>query len=53
MHDPKNRQGILNVAEEVLNGEIEYHKGNFKEAFEHLCLAVQRDANLLYDKPWV
>ena len=40
------------MAEEVLNGELEYHKGNFQEAFQHLRLAVQRDANLIYDEPW-
>ena len=52
MHDPEKHQGILDVAEEVLNGELEYHKGNFREAFQHLRLAVQRDASLIYDEPW-
>ena len=52
MHDPKNRHGILDVAEAVLDGEVEYHKGNKKKAFEHLCLAVQRDISLNYDEPW-
>ena len=52
MHDPQNRHGILDVAEAVLNGEVEYHKGNKKEAFEHLRLAVQRDTSLEYDEPW-
>lgn len=52
MHDPVNRRGVLDVAEAVLYGEVEYFKGNKKEAFEHLRLAVQRDNSLLYDEPW-
>ena len=52
MHDPEHRSGILDVAEAVLDGEVEYHKGNFQQAFEHLRLAVKRDINLPYDEPW-
>ena len=52
MHDPENHSGILDVAEAVLNGELEYFKGNFQQAFEHLRLAVKRDVNLHYDEPW-
>jgi tetratricopeptide (TPR) repeat protein len=52
MHDPKHDGGILDVAEAVLNGEVEYHKGNFKEALKHLRLAVKRDISLSYDEPW-
>ena len=52
MHDPEHHTGILDVAEAVLNGEVEYHKGNYKKAFEHLRLAVKRDTNLSYDEPW-
>ena len=52
MHDAKHHQGILDVAEAVLNGEVEYHKGNFEDAFKHLRLAVERDINLNYDEPW-
>lgn len=52
MHDPENHTGILDVAEAVLNGEIEYFKGNYEEAFQHLRLAVQRDIGLPYDEPW-
>ena len=53
MYDPeKPGKGVLDVAECVLNGEIEYRKGNFKEAFEHLRLAVKRDTSLVYDEPW-
>ena len=52
MHDPEHRSGILDVAEAVLDGEVEYHKGNFQQAFKHLRLAVKRDINLTYDEPW-
>ena len=52
MHDPENYRGILDVASAVLNGEVEYHKGNIEEAFQHLRLAVERDDNLNYDEPW-
>ena len=52
MHDPEHHSGILDVAEAVLNGEIEYFKGNYQEAFQHLRLAVKRDIDLPYDEPW-
>ena len=52
MHDAEKHNGVLDVAEAVLNGELEYYQGNFQEAFKHLRLAVQRDSNLLYDEPW-
>ena len=52
MHDPVTKNGILDVAEAVLNGEVEYHKGNFDEAFKWLHTAVERDTNLVYDEPW-
>ena len=52
MHDPSQHNGILDVAEAVMNGEVEYHKGNFEKAFEYLRLAVERDINLIYDEPW-
>ena len=44
IYNPENpRKGILDIAEAVMNGIIEYHKGNCREAFEHLRLAVKRD----------
>ena len=52
MHDPEHHSGILDVAEAVLNGEVEYFKGNYEEAFQHLRLAVKRDIGLPYDEPW-
>jgi len=43
---------ILSVAEPMLDGEIEYRRGNHDLAFQHLRRAVERDDNLLYDEPW-
>ena len=48
----KPGRGILDIAEAVLNGEIEYRKGNFEEAFRQLRLAVERDCHLVYSEPW-
>jgi tetratricopeptide (TPR) repeat protein len=43
---------ILAVAAEMVNGEVEYRKGNFDVAFERLRRAVELDDNLTYDEPW-
>ncbi len=43
---------ILTVAEALLNGEVEYRRGNFEVAFDHLRHAVELDDNLPYDEPW-
>ncbi|MGE0768203.1 MAG: tetratricopeptide repeat protein [Hyphomicrobiaceae bacterium] len=43
---------LLGVAEEMLNGELEYRKGNFDAAFAHLRKSVELDDNLPYDEPW-
>ncbi|MGD9801992.1 MAG: tetratricopeptide repeat protein [Hyphomicrobiaceae bacterium] len=43
---------LLGVAEEMLNGELEYRKGNFDAAFAHLRTSVERDDALPYDEPW-
>ena len=52
IHDGEKFNGILDVGEAVLNGELEYYKGNHQEAFKFLRLAVERDKNLAYDEPW-
>jgi tetratricopeptide (TPR) repeat protein len=44
--------GMLDVAEKMLRGEIEYREGNFHEAFKNLREAVKLDDALLYDEPW-
>ena len=43
---------ILNVADKVLEGEIEYRRGNHELAFATLREAVQLDEQLNYDEPW-
>ena len=43
---------ILDVAAAMLEGELEYRKGNFDAAFDHLRRSVQLDDDLLYDEPW-
>jgi tetratricopeptide (TPR) repeat protein len=43
---------ILAVGEKMLDGELEYHKGNYESAYAHLREAVHRDDNLEYIEPW-
>jgi tetratricopeptide (TPR) repeat protein len=43
---------ILGVGEKMLDGELEYHKGNYSSAYEHLRESVRRDDNLEYIEPW-
>lgn len=43
---------ILAVGEAMLDGEVEYHKGNYEQAYVHLREAVRRDDNLGYTEPW-
>ncbi|MEM1264181.1 MAG: tetratricopeptide repeat protein [Pseudomonadota bacterium] len=43
---------ILRVAEQMMLGELEYHKGNHERAFEHLRQSVEIDDSLPYDEPW-
>ena len=42
----------LSVGEKMLDGELEYHKGNHAVAFDHLRQAVLIDDNLEYTEPW-
>lgn len=43
---------ILGVAEKMLLGEVEYHKGNYDVAYKNLRESVRRDDNLAYTEPW-
>ncbi|MEY8838951.1 hypothetical protein AB9K41_07970, partial [Cribrihabitans sp. XS_ASV171] len=43
---------LLEIAKEMLRGEIEYRKGEFEIAFAHLRRSVQLDDGLPYDEPW-
>ena len=56
---PENRkffnntaQSILAVGEKMLDGELEYHKGNYDAAFASLRESVYRDDHLEYTEPW-
>ncbi|WP_380054266.1 hypothetical protein ACFE33_13220 [Falsihalocynthiibacter sp. SS001] len=43
---------ILSVAEQMMLGELAYHKGEHETAFAHLRKSVEIDDNLPYDEPW-
>ncbi len=45
-------RSILSVGEKMLEGELEYHKGNYDKAFAALRESVLRDDNLEYTEPW-
>jgi tetratricopeptide (TPR) repeat protein len=43
---------LLDIAAQMLTGELEYRRGRFDEAFAHLRQAVALDDALAYDEPW-
>jgi len=43
---------LLEIAEAMLDGELEYRKGNHDVAFAHLRRSVELDDALPYDEPW-
>ncbi|GGT16427.1 tetratricopeptide repeat protein [Streptomyces chromofuscus] len=43
---------ILAIASEMLDGELEYRKGNHAEAFAALERSIELDDSLPYDEPW-
>jgi tetratricopeptide (TPR) repeat protein len=45
-------QDLLEVAQAMLDGEIEYRRGNYEVAFAHLRRSVELDDALPYDEPW-
>ncbi|KAL5334897.1 hypothetical protein BJX70DRAFT_391049 [Aspergillus crustosus] len=49
---PNRCVDILGVASAMLDGEIEYRKGNYTEAFKHLRRSVELDDGLGYNEPW-
>ncbi len=36
----------------MLDGELEYHKGNYQAAFAHLRESIESDDDLEYIEPW-
>jgi tetratricopeptide (TPR) repeat protein len=45
-------QDLLEIAGEMLNGELEYRRGNYDVAFANLRKSVELDDALPYDEPW-
>ena len=45
-------QDILAIAGAMLDGELEYRKGNVEQAFAHLRRSIELDDGLPYDEPW-
>ncbi len=43
---------LLEIAREMLRGEIEYRKENYSAAYAHLRASVTLDDTLPYDEPW-
>ncbi|PKX99375.1 TPR domain protein [Aspergillus novofumigatus IBT 16806] len=43
---------ILAIADAMLDGEIEYRRGNIDAAFKHLQRSIALDDGLPYDEPW-
>ncbi|WP_285362893.1 tetratricopeptide repeat protein [Microbacterium sp. LMC-P-041] len=48
---PNREVDVLRVASAMLDGEVEYRKGNIEEAFAHLRVAIEREDDLLYSEP--
>jgi tetratricopeptide (TPR) repeat protein len=45
-------QDILGIAAAMLDGEIEYRRGNTELGFQQLRRAIELDDSLPYDEPW-
>lgn len=43
---------LLAIGAEMLNGELEYRKGNYDAAFAHLRKSIELEDGLPYDEPW-
>ena len=49
---PNKALDVMQVGVAMLDGELEYRKGNFDDAFDHLRTAIYRYDNLTYGEPW-
>jgi tetratricopeptide (TPR) repeat protein len=45
-------KSVLAVAQKMLDGELEYHRGNHKQGYVDLRESVSLDDNLKYHEPW-
>lgn len=52
MEFPNKCVNILKIADEMLTGELEYRRGNYEIAFEHLRKSIELDDGLIYSEPW-
>jgi tetratricopeptide (TPR) repeat protein len=43
---------VLNIADEMLEGELSYRQGDYDIAFAHLRRSVELEDTLPYDEPW-
>lgn len=43
---------VMQVAKAMLDGELEYRKGNHDDAFKHLETAIELEDTLNYAEPW-
>lgn len=43
---------VLEVAEAMLDGEIEYRRQNYDVAFAHLRKSIELDDGLVFSEPW-
>ena len=43
---------LLEIGKAMVDGELEYRRGNHDVAFDHLRHAVELEDNLDYDEPW-
>lgn len=43
---------VAGIASEMLDGELEYRRGNIEESFKHLRLAIEKDSRMAYEEPW-
>lgn len=43
---------VLNIAKEMMQGEVSFKAGNKRKGIDHLRKAVELDDNLAYEEPW-
>jgi tetratricopeptide (TPR) repeat protein len=43
---------ILDIAEAMMDGELQYRLGNYDAAYAHLRESIEKDDSLPYDEPW-
>jgi tetratricopeptide (TPR) repeat protein len=49
---PNKSNVVLQVGVAMLDGELEYRRGNYELAFKHFETAIERDDALTYAEPW-